>query len=592
MADQNQIHIDDFTPDPPQQIAKPAGPGRGGKTAPPPVAKPNALEEIGGDIWNTVKGAWETAKSLPLVTGTTPAGFSFPSSPQEQVEKANKVPGMAKEVVAAPVRALKGEAQPGQPPESRPQGWVERPLAALDLLLGGDPGEAKLRGARGDQAGAVSSLVTGPLLLHGVSKLTEGAKPAKPVGPQPKSALPELRKNIPEFSPRTGEATSRLTERIMRIMGPGKYLPNESKRRQLLSSSIGNGKVNVPDALKAVLPELDKTARDWGTHPKGIVSTESLERPGEGITEAQTLNRLMENTMTRLEGDYQGVLQDVNPAQTFSTDSIADMIDKQQTPGMIDMAAASPESDVGKTVKYLNETANFFRGKSFPIKSLDDLRKYYYSASKAGEAGRIAQRSNEAVMADTAIERGLREKIYNELEKQAQAQGKDPGFIRDLKDKQRHIYELLDISNPSAVQTLNKEAIERGYNWIQKQNITAALHPETLSAVGSIHGLREGAAGTSTSLRSNESRVQRAFAEKGVPTKASSAFGQAVKDTAIGTKEISKEGLKRSALATATRPTKQPPNGTVQMRAPNGSLYRMPASEVERAKADGLVVVQ
>lgn len=512
------------------------------------------LSTVGGDIENTVTGAVDTLKTAATALGL-PTQFS--PDPQHR-EKQQQAASRLTEIFKAPGRALAGKPQPGQPPESAPTG-LQRPLDAIDLVLGGDPGEARLRAAKGDTVGSISALATGPLLLHGLTKLAKDRPTPPTIGPKPKSSVPALRENIPPDA-------SATMEKGMRVARPGQYLPNDYERVSKLTSVIGTSdKVNVPEALKTVLPELDKTAREYAIPPKGPVATEGItKRTGEGVKPSETLNSLMENTMGRLEKEYQDILRPVQSQPVFM-DPIADRIAAQKTQGLIDLAAANPTGDAAKTVKYLNEAEAAFRGKSLPLRSLDDLRQYYYTAAKSGEAGRIAARSNEAVMADTAIESGMRDLIYTELERQARTQGKDPGFIRDLKNKQRNLYSLLDVGKAQSNAYINEAAVKNGYDALQKMNVTSAIHPGSLTPVMSVHGLVKGFAGDPKDLKQAEKRTQQAFAQKGVPVtktgKTAKAVAGAAASTAVQAAKgaiPNREGQKREAPPTVKK-KRQPP---------------------------------
>lgn len=534
--------------------------------------------EVGHQVKGAAEGVYETAKTLGGASQAIDP-FSLKSG-KERKESLKKAGSAATGIVTGPVNALKGKPQEGYPEESRPQG-VERATDAVDLVFGGDPGRARMLGKEGNTPGAIAAYATGPLLLKGAGKVVEELRPTTkpPFGPQPKSSVPALRENIPP----TASATA---ERTMRILRPGQYLPNAYERVKKLTSVIGTSdKVNVPEALKVVMPELDKTAQTLAIPPKGVVATEGItERPGtgKGVTPTETLNNLMETTMGRLEGEYQGILGPAR-SQLVSTDPIADAIAAQKTPGLIDLAAAAPDSEAAKTVKYLNETEAAFRGKMLPLGSLDDLRQYYYTASRAGEAGRVAARSNEAVMADTATEAGLRNVIYDDLETRARAAGKDPGFIRDLKRKQANMYSLLDLGKQNATAYINQDSIKRGFDWLQNQNFTMAAHPPAGKLVGSLHGLGKKLAGDPESLPEAELRVRKSFAQKGVPNSKTGKAAQGVVNTA---KPIA------ATAAAGSIPKRTPPPVTVRMRDASGASYDIPRDRVDEAKKDGLSVIQ
>ena len=536
----------------------------------------NTVNHINQDIVGAFTGAFKMLDTaVDLVSP-----FSTPSEDREALKKAG---GMAKNMVVAPVNALRGRPQPGQSQSSAPTSLPERIPAAVDLFLGGDPGAGKERFKEGDYLGAASAYVTGPLVAHGVSELL-------PKG----SSKGELREPVPR------DAWSPTREAAARVSNPGNYLPNDPATVSNLASAFEpapKGEVANAVLIRDLLPDLRQTAKEKNITTKGIVATEdaggSITKPvGKGVKPEETLGYLMTATMKRLQEQFDGLLKP-NKDVSVGTTPIAERLERLKTEGV---NAASGKSQVMNAASADEFTAlrnkidaakEMFEGHDYTLQQLDDLRKYYFSTSRAGAAGRIAQRSSHDIMIDTAIEEGLRDLEYDKLNQIARPPSTGavlpPDFINQLKNKQQKLYKLTDRNAPMANDFIDRDAVQRGYSLVQQiaGKMSGAVHPETGHVVSSLHGIPQALSGNPKSLESMNGRIQQSFARKGIPAdkldKAVQVGGKVVKTGALGQ-------LPDKAKRT-------PPPTTVKMKAPDGSVNTVPSDQVEHWKSKGATVV-
>jgi len=176
-------------------------------------------------------------------------------------------------------------------------------------------------------------------------------------------------------------------------------------------------------------------------------------------------------------------------------------------------------------------------GTALTLGDLEDIRHYAYQAEKQGRARRIAARSGNDYMIDQALSKAVNKVMYDELERLAQAAGKPAGYIRNIKSVQSNIYDLMDALDPASTAALENESFRRGTDFLQRMNVTAALHPDTMSGVASVHGLKDGFVGSPKDMKSINNKIRKSFAQVGVPN---TKLGKATQATANITKKFGK----------------------------------------------------
>lgn len=171
--------------------------------------------------WDETKKKWGEAGSA-LVKGL-PSTMAMPFLP---LAVAPKIAGAAKEVVMGPVRELAGRPQPGQSLLSAPKGWQagffesaqDRLEGAFDILLGGDPGSARMNLLANRKAEAAADVFAVPIvgllaepLLRGLPGLRSGEEAIGATAKSNAALMTLMGRELPGLAPaEMAERTAQL----------------------------------------------------------------------------------------------------------------------------------------------------------------------------------------------------------------------------------------------------------------------------------------------------------------------------------------------------------------------------------------------
>jgi len=121
------------------------------------------------DIGKVAKGGLETANKL--------------AAGKEVLPHPVNLPGLAREMVAGPVRELAGKPQPGESALLAPKDLMDRITGAASRALGGDPSKARENLMRGQKGAALADLIAVPIAAVGVGKVLGMAESKVPIAP-------------------------------------------------------------------------------------------------------------------------------------------------------------------------------------------------------------------------------------------------------------------------------------------------------------------------------------------------------------------------------------------------------------------------
>lgn len=177
------------------------------------------------------------------------------------------------EIFKAPVRELAGRQQPGKDAGPPAQGWIDRPLSAVTIFLGGDPSRRRELVAAGKPIqGAIADLAI-PILTLGIGSILKSTA--------------------------------------------GEKLPPPATRVNKLTAATGAASVDIPKIYEDILPRLDETVKQTGkipVTPRDLVGT-------------------VDATLNRLEAEFNTSLQGIAGKQTVPI-SVADAIRSRITSAM------------------------------------------------------------------------------------------------------------------------------------------------------------------------------------------------------------------------------------------------------------------
>lgn len=328
---------------------------------------------------------------------------------------------------------------------------------------------------------------------------------------------------------------------------------NNEIRANKLMAATGKTNGDAWTAYKVAGPAMEETANLTGKQPGTPKELESN----------------IQDTLSRLQEEYQGYLNPVRSQQVWGT-PIADAIRNRAREAEINGVT----TETKKIGDKLEERAKEFE-KQFTLGSLDDLRQLYFENLHGTAKEALQERSSADVRADRIAEDAIKDMLYPIVDVQAQQAGKPAGYVRGtLKAQQANLIQLKDSVKKRTAELNEKEGIRRGTPLMQRVNVTSAVHPSTKPTgvvVASVHGLTKFLFGDPDSAKEVNKRITESF-----PVKQTSP----------------KDRVPAIVAASQSKSTTPPPNASVRMKTPDGTMRSIPIGQVEDAKKRGAVVIQ
>lgn len=275
----------------------------------------------------------------------------------------------------------------------------------------------------------------------------------------------------------------------------GGLAPKQNREARL---SSGAGLTQGEEALKPIVPELDKTLKSQGkTEVKTIGEFQSLVRDTNG----------------RLEAEYQGALKPIGQ-QRVNTRPISQAIQDQVTPNMLNTRDGQIMS------KELLRRAAEFGQNTWSVEELDMEREKLAKSYDDGKPSSVAAdlKLKARTIADRAANKVVNDILYSMAD---QAAGKPTGYFKGLKQKQSTLFNMVDDVKAQKESVTAGSAQKKGKLLRESVSPWSAAHPKT-------GAVREAAAAAASKfndpLKTANEKVRRGFS----PAPRSTAPGQAV----------------------------------------------------------------
>lgn len=404
---------DNYSPEQVQEILTKQGVIKGGRSEPSTSSPPSApspdspFSELLAQGKKFASGLGETFKSAAQAMIPGEKGVAAILSQGQQ----------AKESLKAPGRELMGKPQPEEKSGSRP--WAIRPLRAAQAFLGADPAEVRKLYAEGKPQQAAIAGWTIPAI------------------------------NL---------AMGRFLGRAM-----GKKLPTtETRIGNLTAASRAKFGEELLPAYEIVLPELDKTL---GQQIKaGQISPERLSKFA-----AKDLVKTVDDTMARLETDYQLALQPIRGQMVVPT-KIADAIRGLKREGGQPHAGRAGFTEDRVFNNQLEMMAlEYDQPTTWGV--LDKKRQELFRKESAPQAERVIQRTNAEIAAEKAARETMRDMLYERVSGIIGV----PGWGENLKRVQANLYTIKDKIKPLPTGVAQEAAIQKATPWYEKEKVAANL---------------------------------------------------------------------------------------------------------------------
>lgn len=248
---------------------------------------------------------------------------------------------------------------------------------------------------------------------------------------------------------------------IGRTMGPTAAAADARVSKLSYATGASGSSVNVPEAIRTAMPDLDTAAA--GRQPQTVGDL------------ATTVRGALSNT----ENEFNTALQPLR-GQQVHPQPIADAIRNS-------LKSNKTIADQ-RTARMLNARATEFE-QPWSLDQLNQERmnanarlKAFYKAQASGQVSSL--RTKADVMADEAIANGTRDIVYDAMQR---VHGQD---FRALKQRQAALTDLNDLLGDRITELANKTAAQKGAPRFSGENISVYGHPEAGRMGTSVHSLQ------------------------------------------------------------------------------------------------------